>query len=381
MNKFFKLLPVGIIAIALVLVSIIPGAATSVELKALSTINTSNVTLVILGDSIAYGTAGILNPASPALAGARNYGQIVGDTKGWNVVNRARNSGRTRGVIDRDMIELLTGDTQRALGTQEDVASADIINISIGGNDLQGINNTNQAGFQFGANALRDIVAEALDYISGEIVETPLMDYLIKYYTNNIEEIYTAIREINEDALIVWFKNYVPPYHAMTGDAVMGGAWGINNMFGTTNVQDAYCASIEVVTRINQAKKDFITANSLSHSFILSDAFNAFNGNPVYFNGGAMNTANADIIHPNAVGHALLAALLMETIDAHIHVTLEKENSDLQNENNNLQNENANLRDQLDLNGGMGTGGILAIVFGATTLILVGLFVLSKIKK
>ncbi|MCL2587671.1 MAG: GDSL-type esterase/lipase family protein, partial [Firmicutes bacterium] len=339
-----------------------------------ATTDNEQKTLVILGDSIAYGTAGILNPATPILSGGRNYGQIIEDTKGWNVINRARNSGRTRGVVDRDMIELLTGDTERALGTQADVAKADIINISIGGNDLQGINNTNQAGFQFGPNALRETVAEALDKLDGEITETPLIDKVVEYFTNNIDEIITAIREINQDALIVWFTNYVPPYHAMTGDTpITGGAWGVNFMFGTTNVQDAFDASVYIVSRINQAYADFIAANP--GSFILSDAFTAFNGNPIYFNGGTMTTANADIIHPNAVGHALLAAILMETINSHFSTLLEQENNNLQNQNNNLQINNDYLRQQLsnkENNGGNNLGLILAIVFGSLALIFAG---------
>ena len=371
--------PAMIMVFALICAMFVSPLGRSVTVIAANAENNNQTTLVILGDSIAYGTAGILNPASTHLAGARNYAQIIEDTKGWNVIQRARNSGRTRGQVDRDMIELLTGDTQRALDTQADVAIADIINISIGGNDLQGINNTNQAGFQFGGNALQEIVAEALDYINDEITETPQIDYLVEYFTNNVTEIVDAIRELNPNALIVWFTNYVPPYHATSGMLAVG----TNLMFGTTSVQDAYDASVHVVSRINQIYDDFVSAN-----FILSDAFTAFDGNPALFNGGALTAINADIIHPNAVGHAVLAAILMETIDAHFMSLLEQENSNLQDSNNNLTaernglNETVNqLRAQLDDNNNeFGTAGVLAVIFGVVALALAGLSIAMFVK-
>lgn len=295
--------------------------------------------LVILGDSIAYGTAGIVNPALPQLAGGQSYADIIANTKGWNVINRARNSGRTRGVSDRDMIELLTEDTERALATQADVAKADIINISIGGNDLQGINNTNQAGFSFGENFLQEAVNEALAKIDDPNLETPKIDYLIEYLMNNVDEIITAIRELNSDALIVWFSNYVPPYHVATGMLAVG----VNMMFGVSP-QAAFDASNYIIDRLNEGYKDFIANNP--NSFIISDANSAFNGNPALFNGGDYSAINADIIHPNAVGHAVLAAILMATINEYQHYLLLNQNNNLASENDDLRNQNNDLTDK-----------------------------------
>jgi len=299
--------------------------------------NTNQKTLVILGDSIAYGTAGINNPAIPLLAGGRSYASIIEDTTGWEVINRARNSGRTRGVIDRDMIELLTLETNLAQATQEDVRKADIINVSIGGNDLQGINNTNQGGFSFGPNYLRETIAEALAYLNEDITETPVIDYLIEYLMSNVNEIITAIRELNPEALIVWFSNYVPPYHAATGILAMG----VNDMFGTSNVQDAYDAAVFVIDRMNQGYQNFTEENP--GSFIISDANTAFNGNPRYYNGGNLSAINADIIHPNALGHALLAVILMDTISNYFSERLVSENNKLEAEKKALEAEKAAL--------------------------------------
>ncbi|MCL2522413.1 MAG: GDSL-type esterase/lipase family protein [Erysipelotrichales bacterium] len=299
--------------------------------------NTNQKTLVILGDSIAYGQAGIVNPAIPLLAGGRNYAAIIEQTKGWEVINRARNSGRTRGVIDRDMIELLTLETTLAQATQNDVKRADIINISIGGNDLQGINNTNQGGFSFGPNYLRETIEEALAYLNDDITETPVIDYLIAYLMFNVEEIINAIRELNSEALIVWFSNYVPPYHAANGMFALA----VNNMFGTSSVQDAYDAAVFVIDRMNQGYQDFIEANP--GAFIISDANTAFNGNPRYYNGGDHSALTSDIIHPNALGHALLAAILMETINSYFAERLISENNRLEAERKALEAEKAAL--------------------------------------
>ena len=75
---------------------------------------------VVIGDSIGVG-AGIANPEEA------NYGRIIADTNGYNYSNRAVSGSRTSDLLDR---------LQNNAGEIGDVKNADIISLSIGGNDF-----------------------------------------------------------------------------------------------------------------------------------------------------------------------------------------------------------------------------------------------------
>ena len=281
-----------LVILAFVVAGIISIAApTAVAANAMAASQTPPV-LVILGDSIGAGYGVNAN---------QNYGAICA-ANGYEVRNRAINSARTAGQIDRDMVELLTGNTSLALATQADVAAADIINITIGGNDLQGIDSILGSGY------LRGVVAECNDVNNTEKV---MLSETIDYLVGTTTIILDRIIELNPDALIVVFKNYCPPYHT---PGLLGGLM-VSLMFGTTNYQSVYAGADYAINQVNERVwGTYLEANP--GSFVFSDSNNAVRRasdnktNPSLF--------QSDLIHPTAAGHAILANILMETISENV---------------------------------------------------------------
>ena len=243
--------------------------------------------MVILGDSIGAGYG---------VGATQNYGELIRAEKGYDVRNRAISGARTAGRVDNDMVELLTGDTALALATQADVMEADIINITIGGNDMKDANTI------FGSGTLNAIMAECKDVNDTEKVRSQqLLDYLAETTTIILDRIH----ELNPDALVVVFKNYMPPYHTPG----LIGTLGMLLLLGTTDNMGLWTAANYVIPKLNdEIWGGYLTANP--GAFVFSDSFTAMD---------SANTAKpyfaSDLIHPNVAGHALLADILMATID------------------------------------------------------------------
>ncbi|MBQ6601390.1 MAG: SGNH/GDSL hydrolase family protein [Clostridia bacterium] len=130
---------------------------------------------VVLGDSIAYGS-GLSNPVDAC------YGKMIADTCGFDYANYSVPGATTNALIQR-----LGDETVIAA-----VSEADIISISIGGNDFL-MNNI--VGLMFEAIVKKDYTT--FDEI-GEGVYT------------NIGEIISIIRAVNGDALILLQTLYNP---------------------------------------------------------------------------------------------------------------------------------------------------------------------------
>ena len=130
---------------------------------------------LVLGDSIAYGS-GISNSREAC------YGKIVADTNGYDYVNHAIPGHTTTNLINR-----LSEDAVIA-----DLKKADIISISIGGNDfLLG----NLIGLMFDSIVLGDYT----DF-----------DKIAEGFYNNFSIIIDLINSHNEDAVILMQTLYNP---------------------------------------------------------------------------------------------------------------------------------------------------------------------------
>ena len=130
---------------------------------------------VVLGDSIAYGS-GLSNPVDAC------YGKIIADTCGFDYANYS-----VPGATSADLI--------RKLGSEdviEAVAAADIISISIGGNDFLMSNITN---LMFEAMVKKDLTT---------------FDKIAEGYYKNLTDIIAMIREVNADAIILMQTLYNP---------------------------------------------------------------------------------------------------------------------------------------------------------------------------
>lgn len=130
---------------------------------------------VVLGDSIAYGS-GISNSREAC------YGKIVADTNGYDYVNHAIPGHTTTNLIRRLNEETVI----------EDIRKADLISISIGGNDFL---MSNLIGLMFDAIVLGDYS----EY-----------DRIAEGFYENFCSIVDIINSHNEDAVILMQTLYNP---------------------------------------------------------------------------------------------------------------------------------------------------------------------------
>lgn len=200
---------------------------------------------VVLGDSIAYGS-GLINSQEAC------YGKIVADTNGYEYVNHA-----VSGYTSEDLIGKISEES-----VISDLKKADIISISIGGND-------------FLKNSPSDLIFDAVleGNYSGfdEIAE--------KFYENLcvvIDKIYT----VNENAVIL-MQNLYNPQSGEIGELYQYGVDSINGM----------------IERYNEENPGEI---------IIIDVCSAF--------GGDSENIAKDGIHPSAKGNVLIAETILEKL-------------------------------------------------------------------
>ena len=201
---------------------------------------------VVLGDSIAAGT-GVLNGKQAC------YGKIVADTNGYNYVNYGVNGYRSIDLIDR----VLTN--EQAIN---DIKNADIVSISIGGNDF----------LQQNLPKLIYLAAQG-DYHHLDNIEANLYD--------NLDVIITTIRSLAPDCVILMQTLY------NTHISLMGEIYDL------------------AIPRVNNVVYSYLENNPGVYEVI--DAATAFDGHPEY--------VAVDTIHPTAVGNVAMAEIILEKLN------------------------------------------------------------------
>lgn len=200
---------------------------------------------VVLGDSIAYGS-GISNSREAC------YGVIVSDTNGYDYANHAIPGHTTRNLINR-------------LGEEkviEDVKKADIISISIGGNDFL---MSNLIGLMFDSIVLDDHT----EY-----------DKIADGFYKNFCEIIDMINSYNEDAVILMQTLYNPQ---------------------TGYLKEPYQ---EGADRINAAIERY--AQEHPGEIVIVDVGTALGDDLANFAG--------DEVHPSAQGNEIIAETILDTL-------------------------------------------------------------------
>lgn len=150
---------------------------------------------VVLGDSIAYGS-GLINSTDAC------YGKIVAETNGYTYANHSV-PGITSGVL----LKMLTDNE----AVRESVASADIISISIGGNNFL---TDNMIGLAFASLVRKDM--------SG-------FDAIAENYYNEICSIMDCINGLNSDVPVLLQTIYNPQKGA-AGVVYLEGGIRLNDM-------------------------------------------------------------------------------------------------------------------------------------------------------
>lgn len=201
---------------------------------------------LVLGDSIGYGS-GILNSKEAC------YGRIVADTNGYEYANHAIPGHTTTNLIAR------LGEEK----VKSDVAKADIISISIGGND-------------FLMNNLYGLMFDAM--VKGDYSEFDAIGH--KFY-NNFSTIMELIRALNSDAVIFMQTLYNPQSGYLRAPYQQG------------------------ADRINGAILKY--AEEHPGEIIVVDVASALNSD--------MGNFASDSIHPSAKGNEAIAKLLLSEIN------------------------------------------------------------------
>ena len=203
---------------------------------------------VVLGDSIAEGV-GSDDPA------VDSYAAVVAEKNGYELTNIARAGSTSKNLMDK----VLNDEEARKA-----IKNADIIEISIGGNDF----------------LLNNMLLTVAGAMAGNFSR---VDEILVTFRENFDTTITEIRSLNPDALVIVQTLYNP----------MGG----------TQFFDAYEAALE---RLNAVYSDYLKENP--GAYIITDVHGAFHGKE--------GLIYKDNIHPSPAGHAVIAETLMKTISA-----------------------------------------------------------------
>ena len=296
MKTKIKLLALPALALVVVLVMGITAPAKTIIASAYSS-QWSPPVLVILGDSIGtgYGVSGYSAANVQNQTALYGYGKVIADATDYDVRCRAVDGATTFGVIDR-----LTNHE----GTRVDVMAANIINITIGGNDLRYINDI-MGSSNFMINTINEVKAG---------VSTENADAALEHLRSGITTILDLIYELNPNALVVAFENYAPPFHTVNilERAIIAAVFGMPAAMDPAGLN---LAGITIVTRLNNEVWAERAANYLG-AMVLSDAYNAMLHTTAQ---GVTRTDKGlfqfDFIHPTQSGHNILADILMGTLN------------------------------------------------------------------
>jgi len=202
--------------------------------------------LVVLGDSIAAGEG-----ASDI---AKSYAELLRSERGFDLTNYAVGGHDSFQLMERLQLEEI----------RSAIAAADIINLSIGGNDL----------------LHSEVIAALLRTV---IKDFSLVEACLVPFRENFSVIIADIRSLNPDALFIVQNVYNP----MDDVPIVGG------LYETVNVM------------LNDIYAEYLAANE--GAFVLADMHSAF--------AGKEGLVYADRIHPSDTGHALIAKILGAIID------------------------------------------------------------------
>lgn len=198
---------------------------------------------VVLGDSIAYGS-GLVNAREAC------YGKMVADTCGFDYANHA-----VPGATSLELIYELNKQEVRS-----DIANADIISISIGGNDF--------------LNELSDLMYQSI--VENNYKEFDKIEFGV--YAN-ISKVIDTIRELNGGAVILLQTLYNPQFDYLQKSYQYG--------------VDSVNAAVYRCAKENRRVKVVDVAAAL--------------------NGDEENFAD-DTLHPSAKGNAIIAQEVLRTL-------------------------------------------------------------------
>jgi len=211
---------------------------------------TPNPKFLVLGDSIAAGSGVYINSEK------RAYANRVAEAKGYDLTNYGA-GGDTSAHLLRKVKE--DQDIRHA------IRQADIIAVSIGGNDLM---------------HAEDFTALVIEGLLGDYSR---IEPVLAAYRENFAGIIGGIRALNPGAKLIVQTLYNPA-------------------FPLPSLREAYGTAIQ---GINAAIRDYLAAHP--GAFVVADVYDAFQQR--------RGAVFVDMTHPSGYGHYIIASVLIATID------------------------------------------------------------------
>ena len=264
--------------------------------------------IVYLGDSIAEGILG----ASPlGLRHEYAYANVIGRRNDYTYYNHSVSGHLTKDL--RAILENTDLDYDRARGLLLHVSEADVIHISILGNDV--LQDRVDGAFEKEPVTMHNIILEA----AKEEPEYTSIDRVLNGYTadgvttagsvENIKAIVDALKRLNPDALIIFQSVYnpimdvdTPLIKQETRDALTEAGFEIT-------LDSLHHLGDLLIERLNSALTTVLATEGYENSFVIADGHAAFNAVYKADPSRAEGLIYPDGIHPSNEGHAVLADL------------------------------------------------------------------------
>lgn len=273
--------------------------------------NADEITYLVLGDSIStgYGLAGY----TPEAHSAKGFAYRTAADLGYTIVNKAKD-----GNTSEDILAQLTESSHEKHVSAETLAEADVITITVGGNDLMALlykkiaEQTSEKSDTAEDIPLklmegdREALTAAINLLNEKhksyVINDPDFTAAIKRIIANINVIVEKIRSVNTHAPIVIATQY-NPYVEFDGAKLL-----ILDLSPVCNGMEAGVTALNAAIKSNAAGK--YTVNDVKK------AFDAYTGTKDLYNAEppvGSSDINVDF-HPTADGHALIASTLKSTL-------------------------------------------------------------------
>ena len=262
--------------------------------------------IVYLGDSIAEGILG----ASPlGLRHEYAYANVIGRRNDLTYYNHSVSGHLTKDL--RAILENEDLDYDRARGLLLHVSEADIIHISILGNDV--LQDRMDGAFETEPVTMHNIILEAAEEEYTSIDRVLNGDTVGGVTTagsvENIKAIVDALRRLNPDALIIFQSVYnpimdvdTPLIKQETRDALEAAGFEIT-------LDSLHRLGDLLIERLNSALDAVLAMDGYEDAFVIADGHAAFNAVYAADPSRAKDLIYPDGIHPSNEGHAVLADL------------------------------------------------------------------------
>lgn len=245
--------------------------------------STKQLKIVYLGDSIAEA---LLGPSPVSERENYGYYALIGRRNNYNYINRAVSGHQTK-----DMLALLDQPDENGLKTISHLRTADIIHVSILGNDF-----------------LQTNLGEIILLAANDDYE--MVNAILVKSRKNFATIYETLRGYNEDAVIMFQTIYNPvaPETSLVGQSV-------RTRLAAMDIYDEKYRELgdDILSMLNAVIRDYLAAHE--GAFYITDAYEAFNN--IHKEDAVRGEAliYPDWVHPSNEGHAVMADTLQQQLE------------------------------------------------------------------